>query len=72
MISELSEDILLGQTLKLTSDKVHSPEGQRTDNQDGQNRSPKIGSGNDRLKELPPKIINDPRNFFFLSHLQGA
>lgn len=71
VISELSEDILLGQTLKLTSDKVHSPEGQRTDKQDGQNRSPKIGSGNDRLKELPPKIINDPRSCLSLEVISG-
>lgn len=67
VISDASEDLLVGQTLKRPLMKDHLAEVQNYGGQEDQSPNLNLGLGIDRFPEFVPKAIADQSNFLFLS-----
>ncbi|KAH9765178.1 protein phosphatase 2C 70 [Citrus sinensis] len=65
VISDASEDLSVGQTLKRPLMKDHLAEVQKYGGQEDQSPNLKLGLGIDRFPEFLPKAIADQSNFFF-------
>lgn len=71
VISDASEDLLVGQTLKRPLMKDHLAEVQKYGGQEDQSPNLKLGLGIDRFPEFVPKAIADQRSCLSLEVVSG-
>lgn len=71
VISDASEDLLVGQTLKRPLMKDHLAEVQKYGGQEDQSPNLKLGLGIDRFPEFLPKAIADQRSCLSLEVVSG-
>ncbi|XWS54014.1 hypothetical protein CRYUN_Cryun10bG0051500 [Craigia yunnanensis] len=71
VISDPSEDILVGQTLERPLVTEHIVEVQKRGRPDNQSQNLKFGVENVRLPEFVPKVINDQRSCLSLEVVSG-